>query len=129
MATAAVTAYHGSHSRNRSTVRRPQSIESLTGLKKNEKLQWVVWLLITQRRASSIQSASGIAHDSGNPPTEPSTNWAAITMAAPSASSPPERVLRRRSTASRPSTARAAPCWCVGGAVAVIRGCLLAGDG
>ena len=75
MATAAVTAYHGSHSRNRSTVRRPQSIESLTGLKKNEKLQWVVWLLITQRRASSIQSASGIAHDSGNPPTELSTNW------------------------------------------------------
>ena len=42
MAAAAATAYQGSHSKRRSTVRRAQSMESLIGLKKNEKLQWVV---------------------------------------------------------------------------------------
>ena len=46
-------------------MRSPQSMESLIGLKMKEKLQWVVWLLITHRRASSIQSDRPMAHDSG----------------------------------------------------------------
>ena len=86
MPPAAATTYHGSHSRKRSTMRSPQSMESLIGLKMKEKLQWVVWLLITHRRASSIQSARPMAQDSGNPPTELSANWAATTMANPTAS-------------------------------------------
>ena len=119
MAAAAVTTNQGSHSRKRSTVRRPQSMESLIGLKMKEKLQWVVWLLMIQRRASSIQSARPMAHDSGNPPTALSASWAATTRATPSTSSLPERVRRRRSSASRASTASAALSGPVAGAVAV----------
>ena len=122
MAVAPVTTYHGSQSRMRSTARRAQSITSLTGLKKKEKLQWVVWLLITQRRALSIQSASPMVQESGKPSTEPSASWAATIAATPTTSPPPERSRLRRSRASRASTSLAIGDAAVAGAVAVTVG-------